>query len=275
MAFSRDNCEQDIAAVTSKLDRGELINDLVSRIMDNVLEKLKKSSQHKRFIVYWTGYLTFFAVEDSTCDKCWFHEWWYAGGYLTTLLRNRLNELSYQVNSQLSFAIRKYNAGRPYPAVVWISPDDADYIYKGHRFCDKGVAEPLKGKDQNAVAFFYHKGDDDVPEPPFHLPDQKVGAPTSWQLQLYKSDTCNDNVTLFEGDWGSEMICDISKGIANGTISVDEFNTAESPSAVAYSDGKGDFTEIDLDVKYAKMFHPKTRANWHVAQAVFQALRLN
>lgn len=272
---SRDNCEQDIATAKSKLDQGELISDLVFSVMDNILDKVKRSNPEKRFTVYWTGYPKFFAVEDDTCDHCWFREWWYAGNYLTTQLRSELNELSYQVNNQLNFAIRRYNAGRTYPVVVWVSPDDTRDLYGGHRFCEKGVGEPLKGSAQNAVAFFYHKGDDDVPESPFHLPLQLSGAPGTWQLQMYQSETCNDNVTLFDGDWGSELLCDISRGIASGTISADDFNKAESPQAFAFTDGKGDFSVVDLDVSYTKMFHPKTRANWHIAQAVFQALRVN
>lgn len=82
---------------------------------------------------------------DSTCDSCWFHEWWYAGEYLTQELRNQLNELSVQVNAQLEHAIRRYNGGGlSYPAVVFVSPEALGNIYEGHRFCGKGVGEPLK-----------------------------------------------------------------------------------------------------------------------------------
>lgn len=269
---SRDNCQSDIANAKSILDGNLLISNYVFKVMDKIRAK---ANAQKRFVVYWTGYPRFFSVVDSTCDSCWFHEWWYAGEYLTQELRNQLNELSAQVNTQLDFAIRRCNAGLPYPAVVFVSPEDLGTIYEGHRFCEKGIEEPLKGNAQAAVSFFYEKGPDDVPGSPFRLPSARAGAPSDWQLQLYNSATCDDNTPLFEDNWGSDFICDAAKGIANGTITASDYLSGEGSNVLVTVLDDGSVLIAELDVSYTKMFHPKTPANWHIAQAVNDELRSN
>jgi hypothetical protein len=269
---SRDNCQSDIANAKSILDGNRLISDYVFEVMYKIRAK---ANAQKRLVVYWTGYPRFFSVVDSTCDSCWFREWWYAGEYLTQELRNQLNELSAQVNTQLDFAIRRYNAGLPYAAVVFVSPEDLGTIYEGHRFCEKGVEEPLKGSAQAVVSFFYEKGPDDVPGSPIRLPSARAGAPSDWQLQLYNSATCDDNAPLFEGDWGSDFICDAAKGIANGTITASDYLSGEGSNVLVTVLDDGSVLIAELDVSYTKMFHPKTPANWHIAQAVNDALRSN
>jgi hypothetical protein len=269
---SRDPCQSDIAKAKSILD-GNKVGELVYDVMDKILAA---ASPHKdRFMIYWTGYPHFFTVVDDTCDSCWFHEYWYAGEYLTMLLRNQLNELSAEVNDQIAFAIKRYNARLPYPKVVFVSPDTLSGIYDGKRFCENRVSEPLKGDKQNAVAFFYEKGPDDIPDAPFHLPAQRVRAPSDWPLSTYNSASCSDSVPASPGDWASEMLCDTAKGIANGTITAQDFLNNEGAGAIVAANNDGSVTITDLNVAYTKLFHPKTRANWHIAQAISDALRSN
>lgn len=159
--------------------------------------------------------------------------------------------------------------------MVFVSPEDLGTIYEGHRFGEKGVEEPLKGSAQAAVSFFYEKGPDDVPGSPFRLLSARAGAPSDWQLQLYNSATCDDNTPLFEGDWGSDFICDAAKGISNRTITASDYLSGEGSNVLVTVLDDGSVLIAELDVSYTKMFHPKTRANWHIAQAVNDALRSN
>lgn len=269
---SRDPCQDDIAKAKAILG-SQRVTDWVFDVMDKIVAKA--SSQKDRFTVYWTGYPKFFTVVDSTCDTCWFHEYWYAGEYLTMALRNQLNELSAEVNDEIESAVAKYNRFLPYPKVVFVSPEKLGNIYEGKRFCEKGVSEPLKGDSQKAVAFFYEKGGDDIPDAPFHLPGQRSGAPSDWSVTRYDSASCSDSVPTSPGNWASEMLCDAAIGIANGTITAQDFLNNEGAGATVTVNNDGSVTIADLDVSYIKMFHPKTRANWHIAQALSDALRAN
>lgn len=270
---SRDECQSDITKAKSLLDANSLIGELVSDVMDAIVAKAK--GYKPRFVVYWTGYPKFFTSVDSTCNTCWFHEYWYAGEYLTQNLRNQLNQLSVDVNNQIEFAINKYNALLPYPKVVFVSPDNLK-LYDGKRFCEKSVSEPLKGSAQNAVAFFYEKGPDNVPAYPFALPKPiEDDAPSDWALSTYNSATCSDSIEASDGNWASEMLCDMAIGISNGSITSQDFLDNEGAGATITANSDGTITITDLDVNYLKMFHPKTEANWHIAQAVTDALIKN
>lgn len=125
------------------------------------------------------------------------------------------------------------------------------------------------------MAFFYEKGSDDVPGSSFRLPSPRAGAPSDWQLQLYNSDTCDDSAPLFEGDWGAEFLCDAAKGIANGTVTASQYRSGEGSGFGVSVFDNGTVLLAELDMSYTKMFHPKMRANWHTAQAVDDALRVN
>jgi len=66
------------------------------------------------------------------------------------------------------------------------------------------------------------------------------------------------------------MNCDVAKGIASGQIATGSGDdTVYSGDVARNSDGSVSIT--DFQVRFMKMFHPKTRANWHIAQAVSDA----
>lgn len=265
---SRTECQNDIKKALTILETNK-VQELVHEVLDKIHDKAYK----QRFIVYWTSYPKFFEVVDTVCDGSYFVEYIYAGEYLTTKLRNQLNQLSTLVNDQIDFAIRRYNAGLPYPKVVHVDLEGMGNIYQGKRFCERGVRETLKSAtDQATVAFFYPDGYDDIPPESegFHMPLKREGAPDDWSIDTYNSDTCSARST------GSEpldnMNCDVAKGLASGQIltgSGDE--TRYDGDVTRNSDGTA--TVTDWKVKFTKMFHPKTR--WHIAQAVNAAFRRN
>ena len=271
---SRSQCQPDIKAAKAKLDNNK-VQELVHDVMDKILAAAGKVSGKDRFIIYWTGYPKFFTVVDNVCDNCYFREGIWAGEYLTRDLRNTLNELSVEVNDQIGYAIRRYNAGRPYPKVVFVSPEAIGTIYEGKRFCEAKIQETQKTEAlQNNVAFFYDDGWDDIPSASegFALPptfDQK--APGSWSKD-YNSATCADDDPIAL----ENALCDMAKAIANGTMSAADFmSIAGDPVSGITQNPDGSVTIQDWYVRFTKMFHPKTRANWRIAQALHESLRLN
>lgn len=272
---SRSKCQGDIASAAAKLESG-LIGELVAEVMDKIIGKAYVRKKD-RFVVYWTGYPKFFTVADTVCDASYFQEGIWAGEYLTTTLRNQLNELSVRVNDDIDFAIRKYNAGLPYPKVVFVSPEKLG-LYNNKRFCEPGVKETLKSEaDQKKVAFFYDNGYDDIPsesESFFMPPKWKDDAPDDWAIRIVTSRDCSPLKAAASGDASDfdEILCGFAQAIQNGTIKPLDY--PGGGGAVTYN-RDGSITVADTWVRFNKMFHPKTRANWHIAQAVSDALRRN
>jgi hypothetical protein len=71
------------------------------------------------------------------------------------------------------------------------------------------------------------------------------------------------------------MNYDVAKGIASGAIATGSAgdDTTYNGDVTRNSDGSVMITHFQ--VRFTKMFHPKTRANWHIAQAVSDAFRRN
>ncbi|TQV92116.1 hypothetical protein V2A60_004415 [Cordyceps javanica] len=269
----KDTCESDLKSAESIIE-GDGIDDLIYEVLDKIFAKTEYL--HRRFVVYWTGYPQFFAVSDKTCDSSYFIEGIWAGNYLTLPLRLRLNDLSIKLNEKLRYIIRRYNGGRPYPRAKLVDIDALPNIYNGHRFCEPGVKETLKShEDQNTVAFFYDNGYDDIPDSKegFNLPAPDDDAPGGWSVNVTSS-TCSEAVDPNEPLVA--MICSYAKDIANGTIAITEFQgSGGSGPDQAVRNSDGSVTIMDWSTRFEKMFHPKTRANWHIAQAVTDALILN
>lgn len=270
--WSRANCENDIQNAERILE-GALVQELVHDVLDAIFNKQGVSP---RFVVYWTGYPQFFAVDDFTCDTSYFREAAFAGEYLVRSLRLRLNELSAKVNTQIEFAIDRYNVNLKYVKAVFLDLDEDYGIYAGQRFCEAGVVETLKGQqDQNTVAFFYDNGYDDIPSETegFNLPPSSVNdAPSDWPWGVTSS-LCSDVIDVNQPL--DAMLCYIAKDIANGTLTVADYQKIGGPDAgqvVQFADGSVLITAHWTAFK--KMFHPKTRANWHIAQAILDKLLL-
>jgi hypothetical protein len=268
----RSECQNDIQKAKAILEA-----NTVQELVHDVLDKIHAKAYKQRFIVYWTSYPRFFEVADTTCDSNYFQELIYAGEFLTTTLRNQLNELSVLVNDQIDFAINKYNAPLPYPKVQHVNLEKLGNIYQGKRFCEKGVSETLKSeKDQATVAFFYDNGYDDIPKDSegFRMPPQRPGAPSGWSIPEYKSNTCPATQPGGSSEPLDTMNCDVAKGLASGEI-VTGSGSEEVYDGDVTRNGDGSVSITDYVVRFTKMFHPKTRANWHIAQAVSDAFRRN
>lgn len=203
----------------------------------------------------------------------WFHQWIWAGEYPTIALRQQLDLLSTRTNAQLERAIAAFNGPSEYPRVVFVSPE-ALGVYDGKRFCEPGSHEPLHGSDQVRVAFFYDDGYDDIPGPPFHLPTALDGAPGNWVAETYNSATCSDTAGPFTSIWTSDLLCDVSKAIANGTLAPQSVRGFDDEATVAQNPD-GSVTITVIPVKFAKMFHGKTRVNQRIAQVANAAFRRN
>ncbi|KAM3446251.1 hypothetical protein MY3296_009850 [Beauveria thailandica] len=268
-------CEEDLATTRRKLDTEHKVQDLVYNVLDKIYNQ---KSGHGRLMVYWTGYPQFFDATDKTCDSAYFSNYLiWAGRYLEAKLRLKLNEFSVELNQQVKFAIRRYNQFEPSPKAKFVDIDADSGIYTGHRFCEPGVKETLNTEQgQNTVAFFYPDGWDDIPSADEHFympPKQESQAPDKWSVSV-QSSTCNDT------EDGNEplrpMLCSAAKAVANGTLTTNDIDHAAGEggsSAVKNSDGS--VTITDFSVAYLKMFHPKTRANWRIAQAVHDVMILH
>ncbi|KAL6702737.1 hypothetical protein ACN47E_000971 [Coniothyrium glycines] len=269
---SHSNCQKDIANAKAILETNK-----VQELVHDVLDKIQAKAYKKRFVVYWTSYPKFFEVADTTCDSSYLQELIYAGEYLTTTLRNQLNELSVLVNDQIDFAIRRYNALETYPKAVHVYIEKLYNIYQGHRFCEPGVKETLKSEaEQATVAFFYDNGYDDIPKDSegFRMLPARPNAPSGWSIPSYNSGTCPANQPGDSSEPLDTMNCDIAKGLATGQIATGTgSDTVYDGEVTRNSDGSVSIT--DFVVRFTKMFHPKTRANWHIAQAVSDAFRRN
>ncbi|KAH7071790.1 LysM domain-containing protein [Paraphoma chrysanthemicola] len=269
---SRSDCQKDITNAKAILETNK-----VQELVHDVLDKIHAKAYKKRFVVYWTSYPKFFEVADTTCDSSYFQELIYAGEYLTTTLRNQLNELSVLVNDQIDYAIKRYNALEPYPKAVHVYIEKLNNIYQGHRFCEPGVKETLKSEaEQATVAFFYDNGYDDIPKDSegFRMPPARPNAPSGWSIPSYNSGTCPANQPGDSSEPLDTMNCDIAKGLATGQIATGTgSDTVYDGEVMRNSDGTVSIT--DFVVRFTKMFHPKTRANWHIAQAVSDAFRKN
>jgi hypothetical protein len=271
---SRSKCQSDISNAKRILESGK-----IRELVHDVLDQIHAKAYRQRFIVYWTSYPQFFEVADTTCDSSYFQEGFWAGEYLKTRLRGQLNELSILVNDQIDFAIRLYNAGLPYPKAVHVNIEKRGNIYQGKRFCELGVKETLKDEvDQAKVAFFYDNGWDDIPgeSESFYLPPPQQGAPPGgWSIDTYNSGTCSASELGNSSEPLDSMNCDVAKGIASGAIAVGPVDNDTVYNGDVMRNNDGSVTITDFKVRFTKMFHPKTRANWHIAQAVHEALRWN
>ncbi|KAM3474430.1 hypothetical protein MY5147_004285 [Beauveria neobassiana] len=270
----KEQCDEDIAHTKIKLNTDGKVEGLVHDILDDIF---KKKDGHGRLMVYWTGYPEFFDASESTCDASYFSNlliW--SGRYLTKELRLQLNDFSRSLNQQVAFAIRRYTQFDPSIRVKFVDIDTGSRIYTGHRFCEPGVKETLDTEaGQNTVAFFYPNGWDDIPnEVGFSMPPPKnKNAPGGWSISV-QSSTCSDSEDPDEPL--RPMLCSAAKDIANGTLTINNLENAGGQggsSVVKNSDGS--VTITDYSVAYMKMFHPKTRANWHIAQAIHGAMTLN
>ena len=274
---SRSQCQPDIQAAQSMITSGQ-VRSLVQRISRAITTKMFIKNPKKRLMIYWTGYPQFFAIEDHVCDASYFQEFIWAGNYLTLSLRQQLNSLSEQMNNEIRAGIAQYNSVLPYPTVVGIYPDSLG-IYDTHRFCEPGVQETLKSEvDQATVAFFYDNGWDDIPsaEEGFINPPQKAGAPHDWSVEIDISDTCDATNPNSLVDPLDDMLCAVAQAIAQGNSTVQDFESSGGAGEdIALVNADGSVTVQDFNTRFAKMFHPKTRANWHIAQAVHEGLRYN
>lgn len=267
------DCEDGLAGARAALE-GETVQGLVH----DVLSAITAKANGKRLRIYWNGYPRFFDPSTSQCDGAYFSALnWYKGRYLKQTLRRDFNTLSSKLNDALEFGIRLWNGRSTYRNVYFIRPDDDDTlaVYKGHRFCEPGKNEILPDNEQAAVAFFYPAGPDDEPTAGdgFHMPPPK-NAKRSAQSgnSSVNSATCDD--TYDESLPLSAMPCSVAKLMANNTIAT----TGNDPSyegidAKREADGSVTINGGLLGDRYDKMFHPKTRANWHIAQYILQDLR--
>ncbi|ATY64012.1 LysM domain protein [Cordyceps militaris] len=243
-------CAMDRALTTAKLNADGKVTELVHDILDDIF---RKKGDNGRFMVYWTGYPQFFDSSDHA--------------------------FSTQLNGLIKFAIHTYNYHLPFPRAKFVDLDTNSNIYARRRFCEPGATEPRSTHDsQNAVAVFYPNGWDDIPSASesFYMPPKEDGdAPDSWSISV-QSSMCSESEDANEPL--RPMLCAAARQVANGTLTISDIEKtgdvgAGAGAAVKNSDGSVTITAYS--VAYLKMFHPKTRANLHIAQAVHDALIFN
>ena len=270
-------CDSLIARANSILDGDSIastFHDVVTAI------RTKAALSKPRLQIYWTGYPRFFDTTTTTCDSNRFwagqYGWYYYGEYMTVDLRTRLNALSARLNDYLQDQIRRWNRQQTYPQITYIELDDT--VYPGRRFCEPFVTEPREGASQAAVAFFYPRGADDVPtDVPPHAPYQGTSG-SAWAVNTISSADCGNRPT--EAWVGAEMaLCEWAVAAAADPSIVPQlqqlFVLNGDNTTTVQIDGAGNVIITTTDIEYAKMYHPKSRANLGIARQIMGYLRTN
>ncbi|KAL8397719.1 hypothetical protein RB594_004428 [Gaeumannomyces avenae] len=152
-----------------------------------------------RFAVAVTGYARFFDATTAECDGLSLGVWW-GGPRLSRGLRARMNELVLAANTKLRAVVARVNdrfAGAARPKALFV---DYDGGFDGHRFCERGVAEPDYGRSD--TWFFLVGGPDNGGN---STGDPGDGAPLEGAL-LVDPDSCLGPARE-SGDWGLLATC--------------------------------------------------------------------
>lgn len=242
-------CQKSIDEAREKIANETQLYASVTALIE--ASKLKMNREHG--IIYYTGYSSFFGVDDETCDNVTWAVWkdveW-SKQYLKLEMRKELNTIVRDVNANIRKAVAE--AG---PNVRFIDYDH-QIEAAGGRFCEFGVSEP----DPNRRGLvFYEWGTVDTGENKTELQNSTGGSVPKGSFQGDVGEQVNK--TLKEHpDWDF----DPEKGFLNKTTgNVGDKGVVE------------DTLHWLIPDSYKRVFHLRPEGHMIIATALVEDLQRN
>ena len=204
------DCDTELAKAYEILARPDFASSIASTLGE-IIDKNGKDD----FKIYMTGYVTFFNDSTPMCNSSSFRIYnphydathkEQSGPFLTTKLRQQLNDVVRDLNKMLRSVADSVNAiYNQSQRVIFVDPNPA---YAGHRWCEDGVYEPdndrldtwlfLSGSTDNnlpdnpgsALESYNQEQSEQIAGPNFSLPD-----PTTCRQTLRHS------TSIMANDW--------------------------------------------------------------------------
>ena len=163
----KSTCEAACQKSRTAIESSDLI-EAYGKLVKGTMQCMKKDA---RLLV--TGYATFFNQETRYCDNVTFTKT-NPDQKLTRELRSTLNELVRRLNDVIRASSEVYGAEYV----------DMDAAFKGHRFCEEGVEEPVQ---RSGTWFFNLKNAQHVPSLNSGPEQQALFDPFSDFIELTKT----------------------------------------------------------------------------------------
>lgn len=163
------SCDEEVANAYGILYGSDFSNNL-----ENIFRQIIKKSDRPDFKLYAMGYPHFFNAEQEDCDHVTFgiwdthHNWGpqhdFSAAWLYQDLRAKLNNLTANLNSEISRAVHKINfelgKNNRSPQISFIDPNAA---FEHHRFCEIDGKEDVREPDsERRDTWFFLDGCSDI-----------------------------------------------------------------------------------------------------------------
>jgi len=198
------------------------------------------------------GYPEFFSVANTECDTrhfSFFGVFEPSKAYLTIALRNDLNQLVRDLNTEILQAVTNVNAQTSFGEVRYVSTTEA---FNRHRFCEPGAQEPGTQNPDNW--FFLLRGRDTLSDGSLVDP-APVGDPVNLTPSLCDAVLALDSPNMGT-EFGNYLMCALQKGISEGLQPAD------------WITGTNGTLDDFVPESYSKTFHPKTAGHHAIVEAI-------
>ena len=221
-----------------KQGQNHLDNDIPSA-MDNVISSILKAAPDLAKLVV-IGYGAPFNQDTTDCNTKWWNFWYFDADlddlqYLTIERRASINTIISNLNSVISAAVDRANNGGGAGKVIFA---DWNAKFNGHRFCEEGVIERPKNRDNT---WFYN------------VPAVDDGDLVSAAGQDSRPDASTCQATAeASGSWTDLIDCGIARVLAAHPDII-------FPQSGLFGPNNG------------RIGHPKPQGHLAIADAVFEA----
>lgn len=186
------NCDDALSSFQNQLDNA------VPTAMDNTIEAIVGAAPNLEQLIV-IGYTAPFNVDTTQCNDVTFAFWSVdqSPQYLTQSLRQSINDKITNLNGVIATAVARATSGansNAGPNVVFV---DFTSDWNSHRFCEDGVIEPAKNRDNSWL---------------YTLPSLDTQDFSSDSTPLPDASTCKTTAQA-SGDWGALAMCDMSQAL--------------------------------------------------------------
>ncbi|KAK8111064.1 uncharacterized protein PG998_007521 [Apiospora kogelbergensis] len=259
--FYSGTCDTALAHAQARLDSSDFDQRLYV-VITELLDKVRWEKKKPGFRVTVTGYARFFDSETKACDDMSLGVWW-RGPKLKRRLRRRVNDMVLAVNRKIEHAVARINRQFTRAKVLFV---DYDAAFEGHRFCERGVAEPDYAR--NETWFFLVGGPDNVDRNGTVNGTVSIGAEALLlrAKEVVAEGVLVDPVTCLppaqrSGDWGELALCYMA------------MSKAEDPMLrLARDDGqaKAQNSMWHVPTYYGKTFHPRSLGHTAIRDRIYE-----